>query len=199
MKQDTKRIIVLVTTVILLIAMLVGSIFIAKNAIEKSKKKQQIENVIEVYTDENVQERLESDENKVSEDLLLQIDGETVIGVIKIDKIGFEGLIYEGTSLDTLAKGVGHFESTSFFDGNVGLAAHNSDKFWAKLHTLEVGDEITYVSFLGTRTYKVSSIEKISETDWSKLSDTNSNILTLLTCVKDKPAQRLCVQAVAVD
>ena len=199
MKQDTKRIIVLVTTVILLIAMLIGSIFIAKNAIEKSKKKQQIENVIEVYTDENVQERLESDENKVSEDLLLQIDGETVIGVIKIDKIGFEGLIYEGTSLDTLAKGVGHFESTSFFDGNVGLAAHNSDKFWAKLHTLEVGDEITYVSFLGTRTYKVSGIEKISETDWSKLSDTNSNILTLLTCVKDKPAQRLCVQAIEVD
>lgn len=199
MKQDTKRIIVLVTTVILLIAMLVGSIFIAKNAIEKSKKKQQIENVIEVYTEENVQERLESDENKVSEDLLLQIDGETVIGVIKIDKINFEGLIYEGTSLDTLAKGVGHFESTSFFDGNVGLAAHNSDKFWAKLHTLEVGDEIIYVSFLGTRTYKVSSIEKISETDWSKLSDTNSNILTLLTCVKDKPAQRLCVQAVEVD
>lgn len=199
MKKDTKRIIILVTTVVLLIAMLVGSVFIVRNEMEKSKKKEQIENVVEVYAEENVQERLENDENKISDDLLLQIDGETVIGVIKIDKIGFEGLIYEGTSLDTLAKGVGHFESTSFFDGNVGLAAHNSDKYWAKLYTLEVGDEITYVSFLGTRNYKVSSIEKISETDWSKLSNTNSNILTLLTCVKDKPAQRLCVQAVEVD
>lgn len=199
MRKETKRIVILATTIILLIAMLIGSIFIVKNEIEKNKKKQQIENVIEVYTEEKVQERLEADENKVSEDLILQIDEEKVIGVIKIDKIDFEGLVYEGTSLDTLAKGVGHFESTSFFDGNVGLAAHNSDKYWAKLHTLEVGDEITYVSFIGTRNYKVSSIEKISETDWSKLSNTNSNILTLITCVKDKPAQRLCVQAVEVD
>lgn len=199
MNNNVKRILVLVITIIVLIGILVGSFFIVKNEKEKAENRKIVNSVVEVYNPKDVQERLENEENKISDDLLIRIDGETVIGVIKIDKIDFEGLVYEGTSLDTLAKGVGHFESTSFFDGNVGLAAHNSDKYWAKLHTLEVGDEITYVSFLGTRNYKVSSIEKISETDWSKLSNTNSNILTLLTCVKDKPVQRLCVQAIEVD
>lgn len=199
MNCNIKRILVLATTIIVLIGILIGSFFIIKNEKEKAENRRIVNSVVETYNLDDIQERLENEENKISDDLLLQIDGETVIGVIKIDKIDFEGLVYEGTSLDTLAKGVGHFESTSFFDGNVGLAAHNSDKYWAKLHTLEVGDEITYVSFLGTRNYKVSSIEKISETDWSKLSNTNSNILTLLTCVKDKPAQRLCVQAVETD
>ncbi|MCR5146168.1 MAG: class D sortase [Clostridia bacterium] len=199
MNCNVKRILVLATTIIVLIGILIGSFFIIKNEKEKAENRRIVNSVVEVYNPDDVQERLENEENKISDDLLVQIDGETVIGVIKINKIDFEGLVYEGTSLDTLAKGVGHFESTSFFDGNVGLAAHNSDKYWAKLHTLEVGDEITYVSFLGTRNYKVSSIEKISETDWSKLSNTNSNILTLLTCVKDKPAQRLCVQAIETN
>lgn len=44
----------------------------------------------------------------------MQIDGESVVGVIKIEQIDFEGLVYEGTSLDTLAKGVGHFENSSY-------------------------------------------------------------------------------------
>ncbi len=40
---------------------------------------------------------------------------------------------------------------------------------------------------------------QISETDWTKLSNTTENMLTLLTCVKGKPTQRLCVQALETD
>lgn len=118
-----------------------------------------------------------------------------LFGVIKIEKLGFEGLIYEGTTLDTLAKGVGHFENSAYLNGNVCLAAHNTNKFWSKLHTLENGDKIIYISFLGTKEYEVSTITQISETDWSKLENTDKNILTLITCVKRKPSLRLCVQA----
>lgn len=199
MSKKMKRVITLVVAILFLISTLIGSFFLVKNSLDRAKEKEQIENVIEIYSNNNVQERLENEENNIKEDLLLQINGEDVIGVIKIEKINFEGLVYEGTSLATIDKGVGHFEISPYFDGNVCLAAHNSDKFWANLHTLQGGDEITYVSFLGTRTYKVSSIEEISETDWSKLANTNSNILTLITCVKDKPAKRLCVQAIEVD
>lgn len=202
MSKNKKRIILLSATLIVLVIILILSFFLIKNTINKAKKAKEdenIQNVIEIYEDSKVQDRLEEQENNISENLLVQIDGEKVLGVIKIDKINFEGLVYEGTSLDTLAKGVGHFENSKYFDGNVCLAAHNSNKFWAELHTLEVGDEITYVSALGTRKYKVSSMEEISETDWSKLSETSSNILTLITCVKDKPTQRLCVQAIEVN
>ncbi len=188
MSKNVKRAINISIIVIVIIIAIISTFFIVRYFANKK----QIDNVCEVYSDNNVQERLD---NGTNDHLKLQIDGETVIGVIKIDKMGFEGLIYEGTTLDTLDKGVGHFENSSYLNGNVCLAAHNSSKYWAKLYTLENGDKITYISFLGTKEYKVNSITQISATDWSKLEKTNENILTLITCVKGNPTQRLCVQA----
>ena len=60
---------------------------------------------------------------------------------------------------------------------------------------LSVGDKIHYTCFLGTKEYEVSNISKISETDWSSLENTDTNTLTLITCVKGQKNLRLCVQA----
>ena len=65
----------------------------------------------------------------------------------------------------------------------------------AKLHTLSTGDKIHYTCFLGTKEYEVSNISKISETDWDSLKNTDTNVLTLITCVKGQKDLRLCVQA----
>lgn len=195
MSKHIKRAITISIIVILIIVAIISTFFIIKYFNNKEK----IDDVKEIYSDENVQNRLDNENTTTKDNLLLQIDGETVIGVIKIEKIGFEGLIYEGTTLDTLAKGVGHFESSSYLDGNVCLAAHNTNKFWAKLHTLQNGDKITYISFLGTKEYQVNNVTKISETDWSSLQNTDENILTLITCVKGVPSQRLCVQAIEIN
>lgn len=189
MSKNIKNAITISVIVIVIIIAIISTFFIVKYFANKK----QIDNVCEVYSDNNVQDRIDTCTN--NDDLKLKIDGETVIGVIKIDKIGFEGLIYEGTTLKTLDKGVGHFDNSSYLNGNVCLAAHNSSNYWAKLYTLENGDKITYTSFLGTKEYKVNSITQISATDWSKLEKTNENILTLITCVKGNPTQRLCVQA----
>lgn len=81
------------------------------------------------------------------------------------------------------------------FIGNVAFAAHNTNKFWAKLHTIQNGDKITYTSFLGTKQYAVDKVSTIDETDLSCLSSTNENILTLITCVKNNKDKRLCVVA----
>ena len=189
MSKNIKKAITISVIVIVIIIAIISTFFIVKYFANKK----QIDNVCEVYSDNNVQDRIDTCTN--NDDLKLKIDGETVIGVIKIDKIGFEGLIYEGTTLKTLDKGVGHFYNSSYLNGNVCLAAHNSSNYWAKLSTLENGDKITYTSFLGTKEYKVNSITQISATDWSKLEKTNENILTLITCVKGNPTQRLCVQA----
>lgn len=117
------------------------------------------------------------------------------IAKIRIPKITFQGEVYEGTTLEVLAKGVGHFDNTPYFDGNVCLAAHNTSKYWAKLKNLRKGDLITYECFLGTREYKVSEISQIEETDWSKLENTEENTLTLITCIKGVRPKRLCVIA----
>lgn len=166
------------------------------------KSKEKVDYIKEIYARDDIQDILEHNENSENneiDELMQQIDGEYVVGVIEIDKIGFEGLVYEGTSLDVLAKGVGHFENSPYLDGNVCLAAHNTSKYWAKLHTIEKGDKINYTSFLGTKEYQVISKEQISETDWSRLSDTNENMLTLITCVKGKKELRLCVQATEIN
>lgn len=192
MSKKIKKFLIAFIIVIFIIVAVIATFFIINYFNEKNK----IDNVYETYSDDNVQDRIETQETTTNDDLMLQIDGEKVLGVIKIDKINFEGLIYEGTSLDTLAKGVGHFENSPYLEGNVCFAAHNTNKFWAKLHTIKNGDKITYTSFLGTKEYEVNNVTQINETDWSLLENTDENYLTLVTCVKGKPALRLVVQAI---
>ena len=196
MNRKIKIIITISIITMLICAFAVSYLIISKYFTKKSN----INFVYNNYNDSNVQNRIENELNNEQQDnyidnLILKIDGENVLGVIKIDKMNFEGLIYEGTSLKTLAKGVGHFENTPYLTGNVCLAAHNTNSYWSKLHTLSKGDKIQYTCFLGTKEYKVNSITKINETDWSPLENTTDNTLTLITCVKGQKELRLCVQA----
>lgn len=190
-----KKVIIISVTVTFMIIAVISAFFVVKYFMNKNK----IDYVYEEYSSDNTQNRLDTENNNNETDstdnLMLQIDGENVLGVIKIDKINFEGLIYEGTSMQTLAKGVGHFTNTPYLEGNVCLAAHNTNSYWAKLHTLSNGDKIQYTCFLGTKEYEVSNVSKISETDWDSLKNTDTNVLTLITCVKGQKDLRLCVQA----
>lgn len=195
MSTKIKRSIIISIIIIFIILIAISSFFIVKYFSDKNK----ISNIYETYSDDNIQNRIEIQNVTTDEDLMLEIDGEKVVGVIKIDKIGYEGPIYEGTTLDTLAKGVGHLSNSPYFNGNVCLAAHNTSKFWAKLNTLENGDTITYTSFLGTKEYVVSNIKTIDETDWSDTENTEDNRITLITCVKGQKEKRLCVQALEKD
>lgn len=192
MSKKIRKSITISIIIVLVIVALISTFFIVKYFIERKK----IDNVYETYSDDYVQNRIETQNTTTNDDLMLKIDGESVLGVIKIDKIGFEGLIYEGTSLETLDKGIGHFESSPYLEGNVCLAGHNYSGVWKNLHTLENGDTITYTSFLGTKEYEVNNVTQISETDWTLLEDTEENYLTLITCVKGKTSLRLAVQAI---
>ena len=120
------------------------------------------------------------------------------LGTLKIPAIGLNVKIVQGTDSAALKKGVGHFEETSIWNGNVALAAHNrgTNSYFGKIHTLETGDEITLTTKQGTRTYEVVSVAKVTETDRSSLENTSDNCLTLYTCVRDERDLRWCVRAV---
>ena len=123
------------------------------------------------------------------------------LGTLKIPAIGLSVKVYEGTDSKTLAKGAGHFEDTSLWDGNCCIAGHNRgvrDDF-GDLHTLEPGDTITWTTKLGTRTYEVVSVQKVKETDTRGTAATTDNRLTLFTCVRDQRAYRWQVQAVKFE
>lgn len=119
------------------------------------------------------------------------------LGTLKIPSIGVNVKIYQGTDSATLAKGAGHFEDTSIWAGNVCIAGHNrgANCYFGEIHTLNIGDEITLTTKLGTRTYSVTSVQKISETDSSATGSTSDNRITLFTCVRNESAYRWCVTA----
>ena len=119
------------------------------------------------------------------------------LGTLKIPAIGLSVKIYEGTDSAALKKGAGHFVDTSIWDGNPCFAAHNRgvNNHFGRIHELENGDTIKLTTKLGTRTYEVVSVSKISETDTSGLAATRDNQITLFTCVRDQSAYRWCVVA----
>lgn len=120
------------------------------------------------------------------------------LGTLKIPAIDLTVKIYQGTGSDTLKKGAGHFTNTSIWNGNACFAAHNrgANSYFGEIHTLENGDRITLTTKEGTRTYAVTSVAKISETDNSMLESTSENCITLFTCVRDQREYRWCVRAV---
>ncbi len=119
------------------------------------------------------------------------------LGTLKIPSLGVNVKIYEGTDSAQLAKGAGHFTNTSIWNGNVCLAGHNRGvtNHFGKIHTLNAGDTITLTTQLGTRTYSVTSVTKVSETDTSGTAATSGNQITLYTCVMNERDYRWCVVA----
>ena len=120
------------------------------------------------------------------------------LGTLKIPAIGLTVKVYQGTDSAALKKGAGHFNDTSIWDGNACFAGHNRgvNNHFGKIHTLEAGDTITLTTLLGTRTYAVTSVEKVSVTDSSGTAATTDNRVTLYTCVMNQPEYRWCVTAI---
>jgi sortase A len=119
------------------------------------------------------------------------------IGTLYVERTGKTIKVYEGEDLGNLAKGAGHFASTSVWDGNVALAGHNrgNSAHFSFVKDMQMGDRLTYTTRYGTRTYEVYSKTQINEWDNLPLSWSAENILTLITCVADVPELRYCVIA----
>ena len=122
------------------------------------------------------------------------------IGTLTIPDILLDNApIRESVELTTLKETIGHFPSTSIYEGNVGLASHNSGEqgdFFKNLKKIKIGSEIFYQTNYGTKRYVVTVKEIIDEENWSYLQPTEDNRITLITCVAGQREKRLCVQAV---
>ena len=122
------------------------------------------------------------------------------IGTLTIPDILLDNApIRESVELSTLVQTIGHFPSTSIYEGNVGLASHNSGEqgdFFKNLKKIKIGSEIFYQTNYGTKRYVVTTKEIIDEEDWSYLQATEDNRITLITCVACQKDKRFCVQAI---
>jgi len=171
---------------VVIIAMLLFSIFYMTFEHEYDLTK-----VEEIKTDENYLNIVYEKEEK--------IEGENVLGILTIEKIGLKATVKEGSTEEILKEYIGHMSETSKYDGNIGLAAHNRGNkysYFARINELEKGDKIVYKTKFYERTYVVSKKVVIFDTDWSYLQTTKDNRITMITCIANKPNQRLCIQAV---
>ena len=120
---------------------------------------------------------------------------------MKIPSLDINMKVWEGETNASMAKGLGHYTTTSAWDGNVAVCGHNRGAKYVigDIKDLEIGDTITYTTIYGTRTYEVVLVKTIASTDWSYLQATADNCITITTCLANQPSKRVCVQAVEVD
>lgn len=123
---------------------------------------------------------------------------DNILGILEIPTLQIKAIVKNGTDIKTLNNYLGHFENSSFEDGNICIAGHNSGfikNYFSNLHKINIGEEITYKTINGIKKYKVTKITEIDENDWALLDQTKNNTITLITCVFKKPEKRLCVTA----
>lgn len=189
MKKENKF---LIAIIIVGILALTGVIFFAVKYpyIKANKNAESIEIGDNTDLEETPLENIEQD--------IIHYDDE--IGTLTIPDILLDNApVRESVELSTLSQTIGHFPSTAIYNGNVGLASHNSGNqgdFFKNLKNIKIGSEIFYQTKYGTKRYVVTVKETISEEDWSYLKETDDNRITLITCIKGQKEKRLCVQAV---
>ncbi|HEX9775960.1 MAG TPA: class E sortase [Actinomycetota bacterium] len=133
----------------------------------------------------------------------------SAVARIVIPKIGVDWIVVEGVSLDSLAKGPGHYTGTAYPGelGTVGIAGHRTgwNFIFADLDQLQKGDTIILERRGGKRfTYRVTDTTIVKPGNVSVLNgDPNSSALkalTLTTCTpKYTSLERLIVWADQVD
>lgn len=107
----------------------------------------------------------------------------TLLGSIRIPRVGVSSAIVEGTDDRTLTLSVGHIPGTAVpgREGNVALAGHR-DTFFRGLRNIRNRDEILLTTSRGTHLYEVESARVVAPEDVYVLNDVGRPLLTLVTC-----------------
>ncbi|MCL2859966.1 MAG: sortase [Oscillospiraceae bacterium] len=134
-----------------------------------------------------------------------KIDGQTILGVIKISKINIQYPIIQYVNENSLDIAICKYSSDKNLNdfGNVVIIGHNmlSGLMFHKLDKLGNGDSIQITDATGqTITYKVNDTYIINptETDCLKTTDSTKREITLITCCTNNFNKRLVIKAVQV-
>lgn len=122
--------------------------------------------------------------------LLLDAQGDSMIGFLTIDKIDLQVPIYHGTSDEVLAKSIGHLEGSSLPVGGAGshvvVSGHRglpSARLFTDLDRLKEGDTFVLTVLGRKMTYEVDKITVIKPDEMDELRVVpGKDLVTLLTC-----------------
>ncbi|HYH27498.1 MAG TPA: sortase [Actinomycetota bacterium] len=121
--------------------------------------------------------------------------------VLEIPKIDLDVVVVEGTEVEDLKRGPGHYSETAVpweDSGTVGIAGHRTTygaPFWS-LNELTKGDTIFLRTERGDFRYEVTKLEEVAPTEVSVLDPAKRPRLVLTTCApRFSAARRLIVYA----
>ncbi|MBQ3145500.1 MAG: sortase [Clostridia bacterium] len=147
----------------------------------------------------NIKEELKNNDEPIKE-INQQIQGNKVVGIIKIPKIELEYPILETTTKETLNLSITKFWGNQINEiGNVSLAGHNNlnGTMFGKTKKLQVGDVIELTDIQNvTLKYKVFKMYIIDPNDISCIlpEQEGTREVTLITCTNGNK-NRLIVKA----
>lgn len=126
-------------------------------------------------------------------------------GLLSIEKIDLDMLIFDGASPKSLSKGIGMIEPQKEIGlNNIGLAGHRAvarGKQFNRLDELSVNDEIQVTTQNGRFDFIIVDTFVVHQSEVSVLDDQAEPMLTLVTCTplgsRNSP-NRLIVQAALV-
>jgi len=106
-----------------------------------------------------------------------------LVGRIEVPRLDLSAVVFEGTTEDTLSRGVGHLTGSALPGGagNLVLAGHR-DTFFRPLKNIRVGDTIKVGGPSGEFDYRVDSTEIVNPDATEVLQPGNGEKLTLITC-----------------
>ncbi len=107
----------------------------------------------------------------------------SLVGRIDIPRLDVSVIVFEGTSDDTLARGVGHLRGSAApgTQGNLVLAGHR-DTFFRELRNIRRGDQVSVKATDGNYQYTVDSTAIVQPTQTEVIRPTDDATLTLITC-----------------
>jgi len=127
-------------------------------------------------------------------------------GIININKIDLEMVIFDGARPETLSKGIGMIEPKKKIGvNNIGLAGHRAvakGKQFNRMNELRINDEIQVTTKEGTYEFVIVDSFIVHQSDVSVLDEQEGPLLTLVTCTPlgaVNPPNRLIVQAALVN
>jgi sortase A len=107
----------------------------------------------------------------------------SLVGRIDIPRLDLSAIVFEGTSDDTLSRGVGHLRGTAVPGerGNLVLAGHR-DTFFRELRNIREGDHVRVKAPDGVYEYSVDSTSVVQPDQTEVLRPSEDATLTLITC-----------------
>ena len=141
-------------------------------------------------------------DTQISNTLISDISGYSVLGKIKIDSLNVDQYILNSSEIDALNNGVGKIDNGANLNsnGNFCMAGHNKEGVFKNIETLEIGSVITIVDRnLNEFSYKVTEVKEVEPDNLDVLiQDQTNKKITLVTC-KDGATQRYIVTAIMQD